>query len=219
MDPLLAVQNRIKQAYNSISSLESVIQVRDRVAELDKRSQDLKSLSEVDTINELTAYTLNESMHAMEKLRELNRTLKDFDEIDKLKEVDTNIIEKLQNALAMKERLNNNEIKALEGIERAEIIDINSMTYLEKALEDKRKLIDIDMEISKLSSVNGLGLDISDISIFEKALEMKQRIADLNGDEAKTRDVIKQLEDAMKRFGVLVSTCPNCGETVIFQED
>lgn len=219
LDPLLAVQDRIKKSYDSISSLESAIQVRNRVAELDKRSQDLKSLSEADTINELTAYTLNESMHAMDKLRELNKTLKDFDEINKLEEVDTNIIEKLQNALAMKERLDNNEIKALEGIERAEIIDINSMTYLERALEDKKKLTDIDMEISKLSSVNGLGIDISDISIFENAFEIKQRITDLNKEEVETRAVIKQLEDDMKQFGVLVATCPNCGETVIFQED
>ena len=219
LDPLLAVRDRIKNSYDSISKLETAMSARDDVQRLDRETQDLKSLSEASVINELTAYTLNESITVKENLDALNKVLKDFDEIDKLQEIDLHIIEKLQDGINLKEKLSNDDVQIYNGIENAQIIDINSMLTLEKALEDKKKLDNIEAEIARLSKFNTDGINMNELSIFESAFELKEKISNLGAVEAETRETIKQLENEMKQFGVYVSTCPNCGETVIFNPE
>ena len=219
LDPLLTIRKRIKESYDNISSLERASGMKAGLEGLDSQSKELASLASTSTRDEMQADTLSQAKDSYDRIRVLDKDLQVYDEIDKLDRIDTDVIDKLDSGMRLVAKLSDDKTSVYSEIENTSLIEVQEIVNLQKALSDKERLLKMDVEIQKLNSVSNSGIDTSDISVFEKALEMSQHIDNLNRAETETREIIKQLEEEMKQFGVYVTTCPNCGETVIFNPE
>lgn len=217
LEPVLVIKQRLQSEQDIIRKTEEAASCYVKLQELDKQSEILRQVSSLETIDIMEAYLLNSVRGNLRKVSDLNKKLKLFDGIDSLEVIDENQIKMMKSILDMKRRLSDSKAEEFAEIEKAELIDVNTLVNIRTALENKDKLGNLDSKIQLYSE----SLPVIDTSSLDMLTELEKEKEQLSSYDNQIRQIqlkIKEFEQLMKESGVLVTTCSNCGKTVIFSE-
>jgi hypothetical protein len=123
----------------------------------------------------------------------------------------------MENVLRAKEKLAGISVEAYADIEKAELIDTATLDSLKRAVDTKSRLETLKNKESLYSQApEEISLDALDK--LESLISKKNELMNYNSQVKDLEDKIDELEEYMKQSGVMVTTCRNCGSTVIFGE-
>lgn len=217
LDPMLAIKDRLHKEQDVIRKTEEATRNYVKLQELDKQSRDLQQIGDLKAIDTMEVYLLNSVKDNLEKVSELNKKLGLFDKIDSLEAIDDSQIKLMDSILNMKARLFDSRVDAFKDIDRVELIDVNSISRLGDIIKEKDKLESLDRSIN-LYKTNLPEIDENSLTAMVDIKSKKQSLAQYDRQIIDIKNVISQYEEVLKQSGVHVTTCSNCGETVVFSE-
>lgn len=175
-------------------------------------------------IDEMLASNLKNASRLIENSTKLKNKLSKVSAVSTIHEIDLsqlNQIEKVINKKAYIERKLSdshglalvNELQEISGTDMVRLDKLSNLYQLinnVKQKESKLKIIDTS-EYKEIS-----------IDYLEKFDKIRNYLADSNEKQQtvnKIKDFLEQANNWLKQQGIAVETCPNCGETVIFDLD
>lgn len=217
LDPLIAIQSKLRGERDALKDIESTASLKDKLLKLESESSLLDHSKDLVNIDEMEAYLLNSVSSNVEKLKSLNKELVNLDEIDSLESIDTDTVEKMNNILSMLRKLNELSTNIYADIDKAETIDLIIVDRLQRTKNEVGKLNEVDNKLNLYGSVPD-ELNISDLKMFDDIFSKMKSIEQYDSQIAELNTEITKIEDYLKQSGVMVTTCRNCGSTVIYGE-
>ena len=217
LEPMLAIKDRLQKEQDAIRKTEEAARNYVELQKLDKQFKDLRQIESMETIDSMEAYLLVGAKDNARRVSELNKKLKLFDEIDGLETIDDGQLKLMDSIINLKRKLTDSKIGAFADIDKVELIDTSSLSKLESVVESIEKLKNLDRNI-KIYNVNFPDIDDNSLNVMRDIQDKKCRVKDYDTQILGIQNVIKQYEDVLKQSGVHVTTCSNCGETVVFSE-
>lgn len=219
IDNAVKVKNQIKEEVNVISRMQQIISLINRNNEIGSELGVLQLLNETSEISEILGYKLNMlgSLIGNEKVVQLR--MKGYTQLDTVSEIDYNPILKLNRVRELKRNL---ESKAsvlgnFDSLSGAQLIDYKATLELDRL----RGLVkDANKVSSQLSIYKGMGSeipnkDLATISSLDKVKQLLNRCANLGTSITEGKQEADSWYNKIKESGAIVTSCPNCGETVV----
>lgn len=219
IDNAVKVKNQIKEEVNVISRMQQIVSLINRNNEIGSELGVLQLLNETSEISEILGYKLNMlgSLIGNEKVVQLR--MKGYIQLDTVSEIDYNPILKLNRVRELKRNL---ESKAsvlgnFDSLSGAQLIDYKATLELDRL----RGLVkDANKVSSQLSIYKGMGSeipnkDLATISSLDKVKQLLNRCANLGTSITEGKQEADSWYNKIKESGAIVTSCPNCGETVV----
>lgn len=219
IDNAVKVKNQIKEEVNVISRMQQIVSLINRNNEIGSELGVLQLLNETSEISEILGYKLNMlgSLIGNEKVVQLR--MKGYTQLDTVSEIDYNPILKLNRVRELKRNL---ESKAsvlgnFDSLSGAQLIDYKATLELDRL----RGLVkDANKVSSQLSIYKGMGSeipnkDLATISSLDKVKQLLNRCANLGTSITEGKQEADSWYNKIKESGAIVTSCPNCGETVV----
>lgn len=219
IDNAVKVKNQIKEEVNVISRMQQIVSLINRNNEIGSELGVLQLLNETSEISEILGYKLNMlgSLIGNEKVVQLR--MKGYTQLDTVSEIDYNPILKLNRVRELKRNL---ESKAsvlgnFDSLSGAQLIDYKATLELDRL----RGLVkDANKVSNQLSIYKGMGSeipnkDLATISSLDKVKQLLNRCANLGTSITEGKQEADSWYNKIKESGAIVTSCPNCGETVV----
>ena len=185
---------------------------------LENINSSLVYLDEIENLQEVSVEqcrSLTELLSNKRRLDSLDTT--DLNEIEKLQEISIEQCRSLTELLSNKRRLDSLDTTDLNEIDKLEVIDTSWLDSVSLLLQNKKRLQEIDscIEDVELPSVDS---ELEYAKQLEQVINLKVKVGSYNNEEKQLESQIEQLEIKLKESGIKTTTCPNCGELVVFGE-
>ena len=199
-----------------VYALNSAMASKEKIDSLNKNLKELDEIQTLETFDMDLMNLLDTGLKTKEKLDSISDGA--YADILDVENVDYEKVRVLNTALELKARLAELDSSECSLIDQADVIDLTTFELLERALKERDKLLAIERDASKYASVSS-DIDISVMGLFDEAFEIIKHMSELDKREAETRELLKADTGVLMSFGVEVTTCPNCGETVIIGQE
>ena len=222
IEPAVNIKDRLSAEITQLEKLETVMKILQRNRELNDQLGTLRELQQVEEISLSEVSKLIQFNVIKNRLIGLINSKEMYSKIQAMDEIDLTETRKLKTVLGY---INKNSGLVKQNSKYSELsktnpIEVEVITRLNRCVD----LINRNTDIKK----ENLRYDVHSIeSIGEEELHRQNsllRIADLlKTNEQKRMDVqtckekVDELSNQIKQMGVLVGTCPNCGETVVME--
>lgn len=226
IEPLTSVRDRLTSQLSILDKLEKAKKLSDRASECERQLGALALLDKfsLSEINELTASKFSKVSNILNRHNEVSILRNLLNSVVDTEEIRVDVLNKIKHIIDKDNELKVkiNRAGALIHVNKISEISEIEIIQLNKAMALLNSLNTLNSRVSLIStdSCN----EVSDTSI--NALTKLQRISALIKDNktrqeslAQINQYIGQVQDYMKQCGVAVETCPNCGESVIFDVD
>lgn len=219
LSALLMLKERLVKEQEALEQLENAEILWTRIKEIDKSLGELKTLHNIELIDEVEAETLSMIFSNLKSLKSIESELKIYKDVSTFKEIDVNEIKMLETCLELLHDITNikdwayTESLSVELVNEEEVGILNSLIGLVSEineLDKKYSIYNIDITMVDES-------DLSIITQIKSGLEELKHLSTLESNMALVDNAINTLETQLKSFGVMVTTCRNCGETVIME--
>lgn len=188
-------------------------------SELDNIAPRLKFIDEINKLESVDEGLYDKLESAIELVSSLHEDKADiYKEVNNLEIIDFDVVYRLCEALGIKEWISSNIKESTLEIEKLSEVSEVGLSLLDTILEGSKELSKLDIDIKDLEDNQSSEIDTSEIEMMLNIMSGMQEIDRYTTGINNIKASINELEDKMKQFGVMVTTCSNCGETVIFSE-
>lgn len=226
IEPLLSVRDRISEQIETLDKLDKLINLTNKISKCEEQLGALALLDRfnLQPINEVVASVLNNASRLLNKNNEATNLLSRYNELNGIEEISLDIFSKVTSIITKMEELQVKmtnagslvQVNNLSEISEGAVIHLNRITSL---LE---KINSLQSQISKCDVSQCEEIKQSDIESINKLSRIPTLVEKINTDTEelkKMNEYITQVQDYLKKCGVAVETCPNCGNAVIFDID
>lgn len=219
LGPLMLLKKRLEDEQSSLVELENAENLCENITRIDRELGALSSLTDVELIDEVEAETLNSLSGVLNDLEMIESKIKIYNEAETFKEIDINELNMLDTCINLLTDLESKNYEAYDGIRELEGVDEEEVRLLNSSFESLHEIERLDKEYSRygLEYEMVTDRDIAIINNITAGLQGLVELEQLDGQITAVNKVVDELETQLKSFGVLVTTCRNCGETVIME--
>lgn len=223
---LISIKNRLSSQLSTLDKLDKAVEILNMIEQKENKLGLIKLLDmyDVKEVNIPLTMTLNNLYRSLDNIEQYNNRLEQYKDVDKLQDVDLNMLSKIYRLEQIQEKLKNlsgsgsviADIEKLETVDELQIVKINS---LYRNLENIEK---INNELSKIN-VSNLELveqkDLDSITKLEKAIGIIESNTDLDRKQKECEEYVGKMTEYLKQCGVAFEICQNCGSDVIIDLD
>lgn len=219
IDNAVKVKNQIKNEIDRVSKIQKIINLIDRNSEISSELGVLELLNKTSEISEITSYKLNILGSLIKSQKGVQSRLSKYTQFNTLSEIRYEPILKLNRVIDLENNLRDKTdvLGNFESLSRAQLIDYKIVLDLDRL----RKLVQTDTKVSgQLSIYKGIGSDISNkdlvtVNSLSRIKELLNRCANLDTSITEGKQEADSWYNKIKESGAIVTSCPNCGETVV----
>lgn len=219
IDNAVKVKNQIKAEVNAVSKMQKVINLVERNNEIDLRLGVLRLLGSTSEISEVLSYKLNMLGSLVDNVKDVQSRMNRYTQMNTLSEIEYNPILKLNRIIELKVDLQKktNVLGNFQSLGGAQVIDYKTVLDLDRL----RMLVSTSNSVdSQLNIYKEIGSEISSkeltlIQSLDKVKELLSGCATLIDGIDENKKEADYWYNKIKESGVIVTNCPNCGETVV----
>ena len=171
-------------------------------------------------VKETEVIYINSILDTIHKLSDLNNMLSIYKNISELEEIDTSLIDSLEQLDKLKDDIKEKEAKlsslsALSNIDEVSEYEVNILSSI---LDSKNKLLEASRKDYLFDVANANYVEEQDIRTVESInylLGIKDKLRNLMETENEYKKYIEMIESYLKSTGIGIETCPNCGTEII----
>lgn len=231
ISPLEAAKKRLNNELEYVAIMEEAITLLDGVNDIQNQLSYLHGLDNVELVNELEVGYLAEIRQLLNDTIGLDRKIDILEPITSCEFIDTSELELLKTGVELINTYNDS-CKELEiysefigkEVEKS-VLEIGGIQSLLKevgtAIELSKEISDTNIEIEKYSNIMSVetvsNSDIEELNAIRDMINMVSNIEQIGKEIDDLETQLSVSETKLKSFGVLVTTCRNCGETVIVE--
>lgn len=219
IDNAVKVKNQIKSEIDAITKIQKVINLVGRNTEINSELGILELLSKTFEIPEVLSYKLNVLESLIESEKSVRVKADRSAQVNTLSEISYEPILKLNRLIELESNLKDktNVLGSFESLSKAQIIDYRFVTDLDRLMGLIKNATKLN---SQLSIYTGIGSDISSkdltvINNLSRIQELMSGCTNLDTSITKGKQEADSWYNKIKESGAIVTSCPNCGETVV----
>lgn len=219
LSALMLLKQRLVQEQEALEQLEQAESLWERIKQIDNSLGALSILQSVQLIDEVEAETLYMISNSLNSLKSIESELEIYKYIDTCEEIDVNEIKMLETCAELLNDINNINCEAYTESLSVEVVNEEEVELLSSTLSLMSELKELDRKYS-IYNIDVKMVDENDLGILTQmvsGLDEIKKLATIEANIAIVDNAINTLETQLKSFGVMVTTCRNCGETVIME--
>lgn len=217
------LKERIKAESTRLARLEKALNLIERQHRINSELGCLVELDKASEISEVEAYRLSRLSDVIEKNAIVQSRLSKYTDMDKLGSIDTTEIYKLRRGIDLLYSQGQIELRLTpyKSITEASIINTELVDKLKKVIDKVSHLNNLE---SKVSIYSQLG-EPAQVNHIDTVNRLKKIMGLIESNKIIESEILSKNNDAesyyedIKHFGVIVTECPNCGETVIVDKE
>lgn len=225
IEPIVNIKNRLIQNSKLLEKLDRAMQIKQSINSIES-SLGNYSLLDSDTVKQIDVSlvdALNSAYSIKKENDNLIKTSGSYFEVSTLDKIDMTLIEKLESSkrinLEIADLLKSEKLVGeIEGLESINLMQYTALlNAIQKYNEIERLQSNTDfslteqLELIKDSSIEKINKMVSAMNKITTIRELGEQL------ESDTRE-INRLNQILIDSGALISTCPNCGETVVMEQ-
>lgn len=219
LSPLVVMRGRLESEQKSIAELESATELYKNIVSIQNELGELSRLDSIELVSEVEATALNNMYDYKEDLKSIEEKLGIYSQIKTCEEVGIDELNMLDTCKELLDELTSKNYEAYNVVSEIELVGEEEVQAWSRCSELMLDIKSIDTEFARYNtSLGGVtDLDLNIIEQIEKIVDIQKSVISIEKAMEETDREIIEVENQLKSFGVLVTTCRNCGETVIME--
>lgn len=218
--PLINIKNRIIREHRQVENIDSAYKIYKDIEKKKEKQGLLWEITNSEQVKETEVIYINSILDTIHKLSDLNSMLSIYKNISELEEIDTSLIDSLEQLDRLKNDIKEKEAKlsslsALSNIDEVSEYEVNILSSI---LDSKNKLLEASRK-DYLFDVDNANYveeqDIRTVELINYLLGIKDKLRNLMETENEYKKYIEMIESYLKSTGIGIETCPNCGTEII----
>lgn len=218
--PLINIKNRIIREHRQVENIDSAYKIYKDIEKKKEKQGLLWEITNSEQVKETEVIYINSILDTIHKLSDLNNMLSIYKNISELEEIDTSLIDSLEQLDKLKDDIKEKEAKlsslsALSNIDEVSEYEVNILSSI---LDSKNKLLEASRKDYLFDVANANYVEEQDIRTVESInylLGIKDKLRNLMETENEYKKYIEMIESYLKSTGIGIETCPNCGTEII----
>lgn len=223
---LQKVKDRLKSQMSLLDKLEKAIELKDAI---DSSKKALGSLSAIEdgTVHEIDVSITSKLLSAsrlINKRNEITSYLNSLREVNNLEEINLDLLSKLKSLIDKRDLLSKKVKDAEMLCKLNELSEINELEYSQLCravtLLNQIKLSKSKNTVYQIENCREIRQDeITVLSKLQRIKELDDYIKRSSTSIEQINTYVSQVLAYMEQCGVAVTTCPNCGESVVIDKE